>query len=285
MGKYLHLFLGESAKTEHDEMYESGYTEPWAAFTDGLGMSYNKIQKPSEFSFCEYPYIMVDWSQIEEFNFKEMPSTADTMGFDICDGANIYYDEKKSTWSLCVWVDNGEINDCTEVSTVEEINEIINQSPIIDSLRTNGPLYDSPCKYIYAKPMEGYWPPEPIRKTFGTMTESDWEDFENVLSQWESAVSIYNVVPETEIFNQFITGSTEYVDVLIRRSAKGTVENYLFSWDGTQYSLWDGVEKEGEPIIITDENNAITDGIVRSPSNAKNFQVVWTVPSAVKQAF
>lgn len=72
MGKYLHLFLGESAKTEHDEMYESGYTEPWVAYIEETeSMTWNKAHEV-EYDACEYKELL-NFGNMKSLRLEHFP--------------------------------------------------------------------------------------------------------------------------------------------------------------------------------------------------------------------
>lgn len=72
MGKYLHLFLGESAKTEHDEMYESGYTEPWVAYIEETeSMTWNKAREV-EYDACEYQELL-NFGNMKSLRLEHFP--------------------------------------------------------------------------------------------------------------------------------------------------------------------------------------------------------------------
>ena len=281
------MFLGDSAKTEHDELYESGYTAPWAAFVENYGMTYNKIERPATFCTCDYPVDLVDWSQIEEFFFPEMPSLDGPTDFDFCDGAYIYYGEKEQSWILCVESDGDWV--CTQFSTVEELNEMINQSPVIDLLRQYGPRiyggdYDCPCEYLYVKPMEGYWPPEPTRKSFGSMTSADWTSFYATMDQYKGNMAYCQIKKnEVDIFAEFMTGSTQFLDVYINAPNYNII---LITWNGSYYEYYDtDYEKEGKPETSYDENY-IYEGIINfvMTGEGEDAEFDHTVPSGLKQA-
>lgn len=287
MGKFLHLFLGDSAKTEHDEQYESGYTAPWAAFVENYGMTYNKIERPKTFCTCDYPYDVVDWSQIEEIFFEEMPPLDGPTDFDICDGAYIYYGGKEESWILCA---QGESDmECTQVSTVEEINEILNQPTVMELFRQYGPRinggdYDCPCEYLYVKPMEGYWPPEPTSKSFGSMTSADWTSFYETMDEYGTDMANCQIkTNEVDIFAEFMTGSTQFLDVYVNVPNGDMV---LITWNGSYYEYYDtDYEKRGKPEPSYDENY-IYEGIIHFVTNGTGEDAGFdhTVPSGLKQA-
>lgn len=199
MGKYLHLFVGDSAQTQHDELYNGDdYYEPWVAFTDGgLGVTWNKITNPTEFSCCEFPD--ADWSRIERFYFTEFPAEGsyqlgnyfnENEKIDIDFGINYAQQELELErgvsenyvgWIFAIYDNITGTLEETPLASVDELNEALASTNVMKALNANGPIIDKEllCGVFMAVPEDGYWPGE-NGFDVALHPDADWSQVERV---------------------------------------------------------------------------------------------------------
>lgn len=253
MGKYLHHFVGDSAQTQHDELYNGdGYYEPWVAFTDGgLGVTWNKATYPTEFSCCEFPD--ADWSRVERFYFTEFPEEkiGNQLGFYINEDEHIdidfglYYvqeeipeqpargvSENYVGWLFSIHDNiNGTFEE-TPLASVDELNEALTNANVMKGLNANGPIIneldENLCGIFMAVPENGYWPGE-NGFDVARYPNADWSQVERVYFKHIAKNMNYSV-DKCEIAIK-----TENKGTIISRSAKNIpeIDNVLIS--GTLY--------------------------------------------------
>ena len=308
MGKYLHLFLGDSAKTEHDELYESGYTAPWAAFVENYGMTYNKKEvgpKQAWFSPCDVSPEITDWLQIEKIEYDVFPPREEGR-YQIIFGRNdaLYWHEKAGGWYYDVYNDSTGDYDTIEITSLEQLNQIITESSIMDFIKEEDAIdpESEPCwdcvggEYCYlyrVYPMEGYVPPVTAKK-LGEMTTDDWN---SLYSSNLENFFVRSVEDEIDFFNSFLTGGTKYIDFYLTGELGLQTMTSLFEWNGNEELLcyYDDFEKQGKPVIIRSFGDFIRDsiydneGLILYIDNMtqqqikqvieNNYKLIWETPT------
>lgn len=250
MGKYLHLFVGDSAQTQHDELYNGdGYYEPWVAFTDGgLGVTWNKATYPTEFSCCEFPD--ADWSRVERFYFTEFPEEGMyTLGTYYNENENIDFgilyaqpeeeitrgvSENYEGWIFGIHDNINDTSEETPLASVDELNEALANANVMKGLNANGPIFnglnENLCGIFMAVPEDGYWPGE-NGFDVAQYPNADWSQVERVyfksinygmnddvdcnvriITQENGAIIISKAKNIPEIDNILISGTLYYSD-------------------------------------------------------------------------
>ena len=266
MGKFLHLFLGDSAKTEHDEMYnnETTYRKPWVAFTQGYGMSFNKKEvgpTPDWLSLCDYPCDALDWTQIEKIEFDHFPYfEGEPRGFYLLEvprDDGLFYgdgDKRPEGWYFALYNSSMDSYDYIPVATIDEVNQILLESDIMDYIREsneNEPgsqpccnciVDEGGCDVLRVYPMEGYVPPITVRK-LGEMTTDDWN---SLYSSDSSSYEVFSVISEEEFFNS-VLGGAGYIDFYLTGEFEGITTVATCQWDGRELSIAFPLEKPQYP--------------------------------------
>lgn len=254
MGKYLHLFVGDSAQTRHDELYNGdGYYEPWVAFTDGgLGVTWNKATYPTEFNCCEFPD--ADWSRIERFYFTEFPEEGmyqlghyDNENENIDIDFSIYYAQQDEEiprgvsenyvgWVFSIYDVINDTSEDTPLASVDELNEALTNANVMKGLNANGPMInefnEALCGVFIAVPEDGYWPGE--NGFDATLYPNvDWSQvervyFRNIEYGMDDDVDDCNVYIETENLNS-TRNIPETDNVLISGTLYYSNEEYPFN--------------------------------------------------------
>ena len=288
---YLHLFQGQNAKSQHDATYYgSEYKQPWVAFTEGYGVTFNKVE------YEVHEIYLADWSKKEQFLLKELPSTENE--YFIVDEEDaflsIFYTDEEEYTGWILYESGSDFGDSTETQfeTIDDLNAILAQSKYLSVLQEYGPCFNDsglPCGTLYASPQQGYKPPRMIKRTWDLMMydayddfdeyDKNWNDFYNALQASPQYAFICLKKPELEILNQFMTGGTTCVDMHVATTNRGP----LLTWNGTQYENWgeDMFKDFPPPDEYSDEVNYISNKIIGYlyDGNGFNTYLDWVSPT------